>query len=67
MGAQAENLEAGIEAEIMEEFCLLICSQLLAQFLISYKTRTTCLEVGYTIPYQTLVKNMPNTHVHRSV
>lgn len=72
MGAQAKSLEAGTETEIMEEFCLLACSQWLAQFLISYITRTTCpevapLEVGYSIPYQNLVKSMPNTHAHRSI
>lgn len=72
MGAQAESLEAGTEAEIMEEFCLLACSQWLTQFLISYTTRITCLEVappkvGYPIPYKTLVKSMPNTHAHRSI
>lgn len=56
----------------MEEFCLLACSRWLAQFLISYITRTTCLEVappevGYPIPYQTLVKSMLNTHAHTSI
>ena len=72
MGAQAKSLEAGTETEIMEEFSSLACSRWLAQFWISYITRTTCLEVappevGYTIPYQTLVKSMPKTHAHRSI
>jgi len=56
---QDRNLEAGADAEAMEESCLLACS---ACFLIEPRTISPGMApctMGWALPHQTLFKEVP--------
>jgi hypothetical protein len=64
---EGKNLEAGTEAEAMEELCLLACFQTYIFYLI--QLRLTCLGmtlpiIGQALPRQLGIKKMSHGHGH---
>ena len=66
---QGRNLEAGADAEAMEECCLLVCSSWLVQpaFFIEATTTSPGMApptMGWALPHQSLIKKMPYRLAH---
>ena len=69
-GSKGRNLEAGAEAEAIEDQCLLSCSLVACSYCFLLPSRTICLRMAqpmviWVLPHHTPIKKMPYWFTYR--